>query len=200
MTMKDHPQPRYFVVPAFLVFIVVAMGAAALVEQAGWSRKVGWAVAAAVAIAAGVHGMTMRYATHPEYTWVNAATGLTHYIDTHPNGKRLMVSTSGDEITLVTHLPTICDELSTEDLAEKLGRFEPGWFSSWNDIDPETLTDLHTRYSLEQVASFPAFDDPDRNVLVLFKLHPLPGGTVRDVNDPRLSAVLPDDHIEVPVE
>lgn len=142
----------------------------------------------------------MRYATHPEYTWVNAATGLTHYIDTHPNGKRLMVSTSGDEITLVTHLPTICDELSTEDLAEKLGRFEPGWFSSWNDIDPNTLADLHTRYSLEQVASFPAFDDPDRNVLVLFKLHRLAGGKVRDVNDPRLSAVLPDDQVEVPVE
>jgi hypothetical protein len=201
MTMKDHPQPRYFVVPAFLVFIVVAMGSAALVEQAGWGRKVGWAVIAAVAAAAGIHGMkTVQYATHPEYTWVTAATELTQYIDTHPNGKRLMVSTSGDEITLVTHLPTICDELSTEDLAEKLGRFEPGWFSSWNDIDPETLTDLHTRYSLEQVASFPAFDDPDRNVLVLFKLHPLPGGTVRDVNDPRLSAVLPDDHIEVPVE
>lgn len=201
MTMKDHPQPRYFVVPAFLVFIVVAMGAAALVEQAGWGRKVGLALVAAVAIATGVHGIeTMRYATHPEYTWVNAATGLTHYIDTHPNGKRLMVSTSGDEITLVTHLPTICDELSTEDLAEKLGRFEPGWFSSWNDIDPNTLADLHTRYSLEQVAKFPAFDDPDRNVLVLFKLHPLPGGKVRDVNDPRLSAVLPDDQVEVPVE
>jgi hypothetical protein len=111
-----------------------------------------------------------------------------------------MVSTSGDEITLVTHLPTICDELSTEDLAEKLGRFEPGWFSSWNDIDPTTLADLHTRYSLEQVASFPAFDDPDRNVLVLFKLHPLPGGKVRDINDPSLSDVLPDDQIEVPVE
>jgi hypothetical protein len=201
MTMKDHPQPRYFVVPAFLVFIVVAMGAAALVEQAGWGRKVGLAVVAVVAVAASVHGIgTMRYATHPEYTWVNAATGLTHYIDTHPNGRRLMVSTSGDEITLVTHLPTICDELSTEDLAEKLGRYQPGWFSSWNDIDPETLTDLHTLYSLEQVASFPAFDDPDRNVLVLFKLHPLPGGKVRDVNDPRLSAVLPDDQVEVPVE
>jgi hypothetical protein len=201
MTMKDHPQPRYFVVPAFLVFIVVAMGAAALVDQTGWGRKVGWAVIAVVATAAAVHGMkTVQYAMHPEYTWVNAATGLTQYIDTHPNGNRLMVSTSGDEITLVTHLPTICDELTTEDLADKVGRFEPGWFSSWNDIDPNTLADLHTRYSLEQVASFPAFDDPERNVLVLFKLHPLPGGRVREASDPRLSGVLPDDQIEVPVE
>lgn len=201
MTMKDHPQPRYFVVPAFLVFIVVAMAAAALVEQAGGASKAGWAVIAVVVTATGVHAMeTMRYATHPEYTWVNAATQLTQYIDTHPNGKRLMVSISGDEITLVTHFPTICDELTTEDLAEKVGRFEPGWFSSWNDVDASTLAELHTRYSLEQVASFPAFDDPDRNVLVLFKLHPLPGGKARDVSDPRLSGVLPEDRIEVPVE
>src|SRR6202021_3386582 len=123
----------------------------------------------------------------------------THYIDTHPNGKRLMVSTSGEEFTLATHLPTICDELSTEDLADKLVRFEPGWFSSWNDIDPNTLADLHTRYSLEQVASFPAFDDPERNVLVLFKLHPLPGGKIRENVGLSLRVKLPDDKFTVSV-
>jgi hypothetical protein len=151
--------------------------------------------------AAGIHGWrTLGYAAHPEYTYVNAATALTQYIDTHPNGKRLMVSTSGDEITLITGLPAICDELSTDDLADKVGRYEPGWFSSWNGVDPSALADLHTRYSLEQVASFNALDDPDRNVLVLFKLHPLPGGQVRDELDPSLSDVLPGDRIDVPVE
>ena len=81
-----------------------------------------------------------------------------------------------------------------------MGRYEPGWFASWNAVDPSTLVDLHTRYSLEQVASFNALDDPDRNVLVLFKLHPLPGGKVRDESDPGMSDVLPDDRIDVPVE
>jgi hypothetical protein len=152
-------------------------------------------------MATSVHAIrTIGYATHPEYTWVDAATQLTQYIDTHPNGKRLMVSTSGDEIMLITGLPSICDELSTEDLAGKLGRYQPGWFSSWNDVDPTTLAELHARYSLEQVASFDAFDDPDRNVLVLFKLHLLPGGKVRDSSDPSLSGVLPEDKVEVPVE
>ncbi len=201
MTVQNHPQPRYFTVPAFLVCIVVAREAEALTEQAGWERRLGWIAVAAAATTAGVHGWrTIGYATHPEYTWMNTATELTHYIDTHPNGKRLMVATSGDEITLMTGLPAICDELSTDDLADKVSRYEPGWFASWNAVDPSTLVDLHTRYSLEQVASFNALDDPDRNVLVLFKLHPLPGGKVRDESDAGLSDVLPDDRIEVPVE
>ncbi len=201
MTVQNHPQPRYFAVPAFFVCIIVALGTGTLTEQAGWARRLGWIAVAAAATAAGVHGRkTIGYATHPEYTYVNAARELTQYIDTHPNGKRLMVATSGDEITLMTGLPAICDELSTDDLADKVGRYEPGWFASWNEVDPSTLVDLHTRYSLEQVASFKALDDPYRNVLVLFKLHPLPGGAVRDESDPSMSDVLPDDRIDVPVE
>ncbi len=201
MTVQNHPQPRYFTVPAFLICIVVARATGTLAEQAGWERRLGWIAIAVAVMAAGIHGFrTLGYAAHPEYTYVNAAAALTQYIDTHPNGKRLMVSTSGDEITLITGLPAICDELSTDDLADKVGRYEPGWFSSWNGVDPSALADLHTRYSLEQVASFNALDDPDRNVLVLFKLHPLPGGQVRDESDPSLSDVLPGDRIDVPVE
>jgi hypothetical protein len=33
---------------------------------------------------------------------------------------------------------------------------------------------LKTQYSLQRVARFHAFDDEDRNVLVLYKLIPLP--------------------------
>jgi hypothetical protein len=60
--------------------------------------------------------------------------------------------------------------------------------------------DLHTKYSLEQVAKFSALDDPERDVLVLFKLHPLPAGKVRDEADPGMSDVLPEDRIDVPIE
>jgi hypothetical protein len=50
------------------------------------------------------------------------------------------------------------------------------------------------------VATFKAFDDPDRDLLVLFQLHPLPAGTERDPDDPAMKAALPGDTIEVPVE
>jgi len=47
---------------------------------------------------------------------------------------------------------------------------------------------------------FSAFDDEQRNTLVLFKLHPLPGGMVRDPNAKGMQDALPDDSFEVPVE
>ena len=201
MTVQNHPQPRYILASSFLIFCVVALGANALVEQGGWERSAGWCVIALAACATVVHAAkTIEYATHPEYTWVNAAAELTQYVDTHPNGKRELVSVSGDDITLMTHLPTLCDEISFEDLGEKVERSQPGWYASWNGIDPVILSELHTHESVEQVASFPALDDPDRNVLVLFKLHPLPDGKERDEDGPGMTAPLPGDKIDVPVE
>jgi hypothetical protein len=161
----------------------------------------GRAVIAVAVLAATFNGVeTLNFAVHPEYTLVSAVEGLTRYIDEHPNGRRLLVSISGDEITMITHLPTMCDDFGTQDLASKLADYQPGWYASWNDIDPGSLEDLHNRYSLEQVASFPAFDDPGRDVLVLFKLHPLPPGRVRDPDSENLKVPLPGDRIDIPVE
>jgi hypothetical protein len=210
MTLQNHPQPRYFAVPAFFCFFVVVLGAEALLDRAGQpnssgqpilARGLGWVITLAAIAAAGAHGaQTIRYAAHPEYTWLNAATQLALYMDTHPNGRRLLDSISGDEITLLTHVPSLCDDFGTEDLAPKLAAYRPGWYASWNDLDPGTLEDLHNFYSVEQVASFPAFDDPDRNLLVLFKLYPLPNGQVRDPGKQNLKIALPGDKINVAIE
>jgi len=201
MTLQDHPQPRYFAVPAFFCFFVVSLGAGALLKEVGRERAMGWVVALLAACAACVHGVqTASYAMHPEYTLVNAAAELTHYIDAHPNGRRLLVSISGDEITLLTHLPSLCDDFGTEELAAKTGAYQPGWYASWNDLDPGTLEDLHVHFSLEQVATFRALDDDDRDLLVLFKLHPLPNRQMRTEGDPAMRGPLPDDEIDVPIE
>jgi hypothetical protein len=106
---------------------------------------------------------------------------------------------------MVTHLPALCDDFGTPsaaspDLPAKLAKYQPGWWATWNDIDTGTLEDLHVRFSLEQVASFRAFDDPERNVLVLFKLHPLAGGLVRSPGDQNLQIPLPGDKIDIPVQ
>jgi hypothetical protein len=74
------------------------------------------------------------------------------------------------------------------------------WYAAWNSLDPGTLADLHTHFSLEQVASYRAFDDAQRNQLVLFKLHPLPGNRVRNDSDQDLTKVLPDGKIDVPID
>jgi hypothetical protein len=208
MTYQNHPQPRYFAVAAVFCFLLVALGAEAMMRADGPRRasaipmqKLGWLAIGLSALAACLGGArTVNYAFHPEYTFVNAAEGITHYIDTHPNGKRLLVSISGDDITLITHLPTICDDFGTTDLPEKLGIYQPGWYAAWNDFDPGTLEDLHTHYSIEQVAEFPAFDDPQRNLLVLFRLHPLRGGQVRDPQEQDLRNPLPDDSFDMPMQ
>ncbi len=161
----------------------------------------GLALLGAAVVAACVNSRsTAGFAMHPEYTLVPAAQRLARYIDQHPNGKRLLLSISGDEITMITELPTICDDFGTQDLVSKLQAYRPGWFATWNEIDPGTLEDLHNHYSLEQVASFRAFDHPDRNLLVLFKLHPLPSGKVRDPEAQNLQIALPGDKIDIPIE
>ncbi len=206
MTYQNHPQPRYFTVVGIFSIFVLAQGAEALVNAGKggshrWSLWLGGGAIALATLAAGSNAATtITYATHPEYTWVTAARNLTRYVDEHPNGKRLVVSISGDEMTMITHLPTLCDDFGTMEFADRLGAYQPGWWAGWNSLDPGTLEDLHTRYSLEQVASFPAFDDPDRNVLVLFKLHRLPGNKIRENVGLSLRVKLPDDKFTVPVD
>jgi Dolichyl-phosphate-mannose-protein mannosyltransferase len=201
MTVQNHPQARYFAVVAFFCIFLVALGADTLLGQPGWLRQLGWAsVGLAVAASVVNAAWTLSYALHPEYTFIEAARELAHFVDLHPNGNRLMVSTSGDEITLVSHLATLCDDFGTLPLHDKVALYRPGWFATWNDLDPGTLADLHTHFWLEQVASFRAFDDPERNRLVLFKLHPLPAGQVRDQHDTNLQIQLPGDKFDIPIE
>ena len=219
MTYQFHFEPRYFTVVGVFSFFVLALGAEALLTahpdpvfadslnppartKINWPRLCGWAVIAASAVMAVSNGIwTIEYAAHPEYTWTSAAVALTRYIDQHPNGNRLLVSISGDEITMMTHLPSLCDDFGTLDLVSKLARYQPGWWATWNEIDAGTLEDLHRHYSLEQVASFRAFDDPDRNVLVLFKLLPLPPSQDRDSSPGlQLQQPLPGDKIEIEVQ
>ncbi|HEY1901855.1 MAG TPA: hypothetical protein VGG56_05460 [Terracidiphilus sp.] len=220
MTYQDHPQPRYFAVVAFFSFFVLAQGANALLgetDAAGWrlnggqrtggaARWLGWMVLGLAAVAVGINGAGMlSYAMHPEYTFVDAAEHLTRYIDEHPNGKRLLVSISGDEITLVSHLPALNDMFiapnpAMSDLATKLAYYQPGWYACWNQLDAGALEDLHSHYSVEQVASFRAFDDSKRNVLVLFKLHPWPDEQVYDPADENLRIRFPEDKFDIPLE
>jgi hypothetical protein len=213
MTYQNHPQPRYYAVFAFFaVFILVmgmealrAGGASASLQRPARRDLTARAPMSTALLAALVAVLvnclwTVGYATHPEYTFKQAAMALTRYVDQHPNGRRLLLSTSSDEITLISHLPAICDDFGTQDLVSKLKVYQPGWFATWNVVDPGTLEDLHNHYSLEQAESFRALDHPDRDVLVLFKLHPLPPGRDREPSGTNLQVALPGDKIDIPIE
>jgi 4-amino-4-deoxy-L-arabinose transferase-like glycosyltransferase len=168
----NNMQPRYYQVVALPLIFVVCLGTVALWRQQRW---MGAAALAVIVISLGLNlRLVLHFTRHPEYSFVLAAKELTHYIDQHPNGNRLLLSISGGNITLITHLPSICDDFGTYDLPYRIHAYQPGWYAAWNEIDPGTLEDLHSQYSLQQVAKFHAFDDEDRNVFILYKLHPLP--------------------------
>jgi 4-amino-4-deoxy-L-arabinose transferase-like glycosyltransferase len=188
----NNMQPRYYQVVAFPLAIMVAVGFHALLLRRGVWRT---AAAAVAAIALGYTVMvntreTIWFAFHPQYTFVDAARNLTRYVDEHPNRNRLLLSISGSNIALITGLPAICDDFGTLDLPARIRRYQPGWYAAWNELDPGTLEDLHTQFNLQQVASFPAYDDEDRNNLILYKLIPLQP-TMPKVRPPRRSRRLP---------
>ncbi len=169
----NNPQPRYYMVLLYPV-VFVAVGAAEALSIR--NRRLG-AVAFVVLAVLFVRDAqrTVWYTIHPQYSWQVAARSLTAYIDAHPrDGKRLLLSISGDEITLFTHLPALCDDFGTDDLPARIERYRPGWYAQWNDLDPGTLEDIHDAgYKLRAVAHWHAFDDEDRDELILYRMLPL---------------------------
>ncbi len=53
----------------------------------------------------------------------------------------------------------------------------PGWYVAWNQVDDDKMDALASVYRLNRVASFPAMDDPERNLLILYRLDPISGGS-----------------------
>jgi 4-amino-4-deoxy-L-arabinose transferase-like glycosyltransferase len=169
----NNMQPRYYQVIAFPLVFVLCLGLGALWERWKWAGM--GALAVVLASLALNLRMVADYARHPEYTFVNAANELTRYIDQHSDdGNRLLLSISGADITLITHLPSICDDFGTYDLPYRIHTYRPGWYAAWNELDPGSVADINAQYSLKEVAHFRAFDDPDRDDLVLYKMVPLP--------------------------
>lgn len=172
----NNPQPRYYEVILYPLVFIACLGSTVLWRsglRAG--RILGVLAWSTFALTTMLNlGGSIHFARHPQYTLLRAANGLTRYMDQHPNGKRLLLSISGDQISLITHLPAICDDFGTVDLPYRIHQYKPGWYAAWNEIDPGTLEDLQTQYSLEEVAQFHALDDEDRDILILYKLHPLP--------------------------
>jgi hypothetical protein len=194
----NNMQPRYYEIVAFFAFFLVVQGVAGLLQN---RKPLAYAALLPVLLAVVWNANeTISFIRHPEYTFISAAHRMTRYIDEHPNGNRLLLSISGNEVQLISHIPSICDDFGTLDLPSRIQKFKPGWYAAWNDLDPGTLEDLHTQYSLEQVAIFPAFDDEERNKLVLFKLHPLPASFKPEPGDRSLTRPLPWDHFSVPIE
>jgi hypothetical protein len=72
----------------------------------------------------------------------------------------------------MTGLPSICDDFGTMDLPVRIKAYHPGWYVTWNQVDDDKMDALAPMYHLQRVAAFPAMDDPERNLLILYRLDP----------------------------
>jgi len=185
--------PRYYTVIAVPLVLLLAMGFDSVLWAAwrGWrGRQAGvtvvtWAlrlVAAGSALtvlfilASGAR-QTLSYATHPEYTFLTAVHHLHDAIQrdlaADPHHSKVVLSISGSDISLITGLPSIDDDFGTMELPDRIAAYKPGWFVAWNDVEDDKMAALAPMYRVVRVGSYPAYDDPLRNLLVLYRLDPV---------------------------
>jgi hypothetical protein len=212
LAYHDNLQPRYYLVLAvpltmlaaigFDAVRAVAMGASSpckVLRGMGTGARL-LQLAAAIgggALAfAGVNGarQTIYYVAHPEYTFLSAANRVHDEVEHEARGAAghspLLLSISGSDISLMTGLSSICDDFGTMMLSDRLAVYKPGWFASWNYVEDDKMEALAPMYRVVRVASFPAFDDPDRNLLILYRLD-LVGLPARGVGGRRRSLSVP---------
>jgi hypothetical protein len=112
------------------------------------------------------------FLAHRQYQFYGAAKSIQATVNAEPGANRLLLGTSADQLSLMIGISAINDGYSSEDLTEKVSRYQPGWYVGWNDLDQDILESL-TDYRLDQVASYPVFDHGDRNRLKLYRMVPL---------------------------
>jgi 4-amino-4-deoxy-L-arabinose transferase-like glycosyltransferase len=148
------------------------------------------AAVALIFVAYGGASQTIDFVRHPEYTWVSAADQFHATIERELAASRaqggaghspLVMSISGSDLSLMTGLPSICDDFGTMTLPDRVAKYRPGWFATWNDVEDDKMDALAPMYTLVRVATVPAFDDPDRNLFILYRLDPVgtPGSAGR---------------------
>ncbi len=173
----NNAQPRYYVLIAVPVTALVALALdevlqAALVGHSRRMRLLGVAAVVACALAVAVPDLVQEtgYALHPDYSYLSAARQIAAIVRGDQGQSPLILSVSGSDLTLMTGLPSIDDDFGTLDLDERVRLYRPGWYVAWNQMDDDKMDALDGLYRPVRVAAFPAMDDPDRNLLVLYRL------------------------------
>ena len=180
----DNFQPRYYFVAAVPMLMLVALAFDDLLQHAlrsGLPRRgslLNWSLAgvvgAAIAIATVVDAaQTIHFVRTPEYTFARAAREVKQVVDSDPKRNHLVLSISGNNLSLLTGLRSICDDFGTLELEDRIAAYRPGWYIAWNEVEPDKMEALSKFYTLDRVAAFPALDDPERNLMIVYKLNPL---------------------------
>jgi hypothetical protein len=182
LAYHNNLQPRYYLVIAVPItaFVAIALDAfrqPAHPDTSSPSLRVALGSLVAIVVTAIVIPDALKqisFLRNSTYDFVTAAQSIKRLVvadKTHPN---LILSISGSDITLMTGLPSMDDDFGTDDLDVRVRKYRPGWYVAWNDVEDDKADALTPLYNLQRVAQFPVMDDPDRNLLILYRLDPKP--------------------------
>jgi hypothetical protein len=182
LAYHNNLQPRYYLVVAVPLTLLVPVVFRDLVMPrfrypftAAMGRLVAGIVFAFLIILPDAI-QTIAIVRRPQYTFLTAARQIQSFIATdhrnHPAHSALVLSISGSDLSLMTGLHSICDDFGTAELVDRVNQYNPGWYAAWNLIEDDKMDALTPGFHVERVATFPALDDPDRNLLILYRLEP----------------------------
>jgi 4-amino-4-deoxy-L-arabinose transferase-like glycosyltransferase len=167
---QEEYAPRYFLamlVPLILVLVFTRQ------ELKIRHPRAATLLAATLAVAVLLDtAQVIGFLSHREYQFYAAAKSIKAIVDANPAAPRLLLGSSGDQLSLMDDIPAINDYYSSQDLDKKVSLYQPGWYVGWNDLDQDILASL-SAFRLDQMASFPVFDLDQRNRLNLYRMVPL---------------------------
>jgi hypothetical protein len=173
LAYHNNLQPRYYLVVAVPITAIVAMGLDSFSRIGTPTTRLGSSIAVAgivflIAIPDAIQQIS--YVLHPTYQFEAAAQNIKQLVLADKTHSNLILSISGSDLTLMTGLPSIDDDFGTLDLDKRVNQYRPGWYVAWNEVDDDKADALTPLYSINRVAAFPAYDDADRNLLILYRL------------------------------
>ena len=179
LAYHNNLQPRYYLVPAVPITVLAVLAMEEFRHGSGRSSGRTARVLRAVVLGVVIAGIVvpdallqLSFVLHPEYTFEAAAQGVARIVRSDPKQSNLILSISGSDLTLMTGLPSIDDDFGTLDLDQRVKQYRPGWYVAWNELDDDKMDALTPLYHPVRVAEFPAMDDPDRNLLIVYRLDP----------------------------
>jgi hypothetical protein len=180
LAYHNNLQPRYYLVVAVPLTLLVPAVFSSLWNSSSQSHSATetWLHRLAIATIAAVLAVltitdarqTLHYVRTPDYTFTAAAAQIHRIVSSDPTHNPLILSISGSQLSLMTGLPSICDDFGTMDLPVRIKAYRPGWYVTWNQVDDDKMDALTPMYRLQRIAAFPAMDDPERNLLILYRL------------------------------
>jgi 4-amino-4-deoxy-L-arabinose transferase-like glycosyltransferase len=181
LAYHNNLQPRYYFVIAVPLTLLVPVAFRDLILPLLSAPRTRAAACAAAAIVLALIVLpeakeTLHFVRHPEYTFISAAHQVDDYIKSQDAKDRthspLVLSISGSDLSLMTGLHSICDDFGTPDLDNRVRQYNPGWYVAWNLIEDDKMDALTRAFHVTRVATFPAMDDQDRNLLIIYRLVP----------------------------